>query len=125
MKLLKITLVSLPLILFFISCNNENSYSKVSHEKLIEKGNMLIRIVKKKEIVLDTGEDIIGFVALLTNWKNSKTNQVIVEFWSNEFKKIGSCEFDKSSEFVHYGNDMLITINVDSNPQKIDSGMLF
>ncbi len=61
-----------------------------------------------------------GFVALLTNWKNSKTNQVIVEFWSNKFNKIGSCEFNENSEFVHYSDDMFITIDVDNNPQKIE-----
>jgi hypothetical protein len=61
-----------------------------------------------------------GFITVLTNWKDIKTSQVILEFWSKEFTKIGSCEFDKSKDIVHYQDNMMLTLNIDKDDQTIE-----
>ncbi len=57
---------------------------------------------------------------MLTNWKDIKTSQFILEFWSREFNKIGSCEFDKSKDIVHYQDNMMLTLNLDNDDQTIE-----
>jgi hypothetical protein len=61
-----------------------------------------------------------GFIAILTNWKTVKKSQILLEFWSDDFNRIGSCEFNKSEDLVHYQDNRLVTLALDNEEQKIE-----
>ena len=61
-----------------------------------------------------------GLIAALTNWKSVKKSQIILEAWSNDFRRIGSCEFNEAEDLVHYQDGRLLTLSLDNEEQKIE-----
>lgn len=61
-----------------------------------------------------------GFISVLTNWKDIKTSHTILEFWTSEFIRVGSCNFDKTEDLVHFHDDYLLTIDSDQYGQKLE-----
>lgn len=50
-----------------------------------------------------------GYITELTNWKDAKTPQYILEFWDKDFKRVGYSEFNEGGRVLNVHNDMLIT----------------
>jgi len=60
-----------------------------------------------------------GFVTQLTNWKDRKNGQFILEFWDNNFKRKAYFEFSDYERVLAVYNDMLITEFIDEDSTKL------